>query len=186
MSNTLLDNIQNIKDWYHRAIVGDFFIRAAMPDMATGQSADMPADIGEQLKSIEGIERFDSLRFVSARSGEIAIIVVVRDYVDDSQVYFDLVQGKEDQVVEQLRKGGVVVSSVLALRGGFKLGDAFPMETKQGTIDFPIVGICNDYVGGGLTLYINRGEAQKHLAVEGADAFVIQAQKGSRSKWKRC
>ena len=93
MAITLLDNIQDVQRWYERTIVGDFFIRAAMPDMATGQSADMPSDLSEELKSIAGIEKLESLRFVTARSEDMSVVIIVREFNHDEQVYFDLVAG---------------------------------------------------------------------------------------------
>ena len=60
---TIIDNIQNVETWCSRALVGDYFIRAAAPDLSTGRIADLPQDFSEQLKEIPGIAFFD--RFAS-------------------------------------------------------------------------------------------------------------------------
>ncbi len=180
MSNTILDNIADIRRWYQRAIVGDFFIRAAMPDMATGQAAEMPEDLQKRLDGISGIERVDTLTFASARCGDSTVYVVARDFRDDAQVYFDLQDGDEDEVVADVRQGGVVVSSVLAHRNRLKLHDELPLATNHGTQTFPIVGICNDYLAGGLSVYMNRQDAEHYLGLQGISALIIQS-KSERS-----
>jgi putative ABC transport system permease protein len=42
MANSILDCVNDVHEWYDQAIVGDYFIRAMMPDMATGTAADLP------------------------------------------------------------------------------------------------------------------------------------------------
>ena len=175
MANTIMDNIRDIQKWYQRAIVGDFFIRAAMPDMATGMSADMPEDLPGKLAAIPGVEQLDSLRFVKARSGEMTVVVVVREFLSERQDYFDLTDGKPDAVLQGLQEGEVVIASVLAQRAKLGIGDQIPLETLAGPKSMRIVGIANDYIGGGLTLYMTRKLAKELFQVEGSDAYVIQS-----------
>ena len=175
MANTIIDNIGDVKQWYRSAIVGDFFVRALMPDMATGQAADMPDGLGDEILKIPGVEHLDTLRMVKATSGENSIIVLVREFKQQRQVYFDLIDGEGDEALRRLPEGAVVVGSVLAQRAALKLGDVVPLETRQGTQQLPIVGISNDYLAGGMTIYMHRAVAEKLLEVQGVDAYVIQA-----------
>jgi putative ABC transport system permease protein len=175
MANTIIDNVRDVKQWYRQAIVGDFFVRALMPDMATGEAADMPDGLDEAIKAIPGVEDLDTIRFVRATSGEDSIVVVIREFSDQRQVYFDLVEGDGNQVLRRLPEGEVVVSSVLAQRNQLRIGDSLPLETREGTRQLAIAGIANDYIAGGLTIYMHRAIAEKLLEVEGVDAYIIQA-----------
>ena len=67
MASTILDNIGNVEGWYTRSIVGDFFVRAAMPDMNSGQSADMPDGLTEKVQAMPGVALVDTLRFVRVK-----------------------------------------------------------------------------------------------------------------------
>ncbi|MDA1053533.1 MAG: FtsX-like permease family protein [Planctomycetota bacterium] len=175
LANTIIDNIDDVQQWYRQAIVGDFFVRALMPDMATGEAADMPDGLGDAILKIPGVEDLDAVRLVKATSGENSVIVVTREFKTQRQAYFDLVAGDGDEVLHRLHEGEVVVSSVLAQRTNLKLGDSIPLETREGPRQLRIAGIANDYLAGGMTIYMHRDVAEKLLEVKGVDAYVVQA-----------
>jgi len=175
LANTIVDNVRDVKQWYQQAIVGDFFVRAMMPDMATGQAADMPEGLAEEIKAIPGVEGLDTVRMVQATSAGNSVIVVVREFTKNKQHYFDLVDGDDDEVMDGLSKGKVVLGTVLAQRTGLGRGDTIPLETREGKKQLTIVGTTNDYIGGGLTIYMDRNLAKKLMDVDGVDAYIIKA-----------
>ncbi|MCC7339414.1 MAG: ABC transporter permease [Pirellulaceae bacterium] len=178
MAGNVLDNVQNITNWYSRAIIADFFVRASMPDLATGAAADLPEETGEQLKEIEGIKSLDPMRFVNAQSGEQTVLLIVRSFLGDPDKFFDLVDGNPADTAVGLRSGKVVLGSVLSERLGIGVGDQIPLETADGTVQLDVVATANDYLAGGLTIYMIRDEASKLLGVSGVDAYVVQAEPG--------
>lgn len=175
MASTILDNIGNVEGWYSRTIVGDFFVRAAMPDMNSGQSADMPVGLTEKVVAMPGVALVDSLRFVRARSNESSVIVVVRKFNSDTQDYFDLTEGTAAEVIRGVRNGDVVLGSVLSQRLNLHIGDTIPLETNEGSTTLRIVGVTNEYIAGGLTVYLEAEYAKKLLSVEGTDVIVVKA-----------
>jgi len=175
MAGNVLDNVANVRDWYTRAIIGDFFVRATNPDVATGAAADMPADIEDKLKQVTGIQSLDAIRYVNARSGENSVLVVVRNFIGKSTDFFDLIEGTPDEALAGLQAGKVVVGTVLTQRLGLHAGDTIPLETKFGTKNLEIVATTNEYFAGGLTIYLHRTLAEELLDVSGVDAYVIQA-----------
>lgn len=175
MANTIIDNVRDVKQWYRHTIAGDFFVRALMPDMATGRAADMPDGLDESIKAISGVEDLDTIRFVRANSGDHSIVVVIRKFNQQRQSYFDLVHGEAGDVLRRLPEGDVVVSTVLAQRTELQLGDSVPLETREGTRQLRIAGVANDYLAGGMTIYMHRAVAENLLNVEGVDAYIIQA-----------
>lgn len=176
MASTIFDNIRDVQSWYRRTIVGDFFIRAAMPDMASGHAADMPDGFVDRVRNVPGVRLVDTIRFVSARSGEASVIVVVRQFTSDSQDYFDLIRGTESEVMQGIRAGQVVLGSVLSERLQLSRGDTIELETNEGKTELKIAGVTNEYLAGGLTLYMESDQAKRLLSVEGTDAVVIQAE----------
>ncbi len=175
MASTILDNISNVEQWYSRSVVGDFFIRAAMPDMNSGQSADMPYGLPEKVQAMPGVALVDTLRFVRARSNESSVVVVVRKFNSESQDYFDLTEGTEVEVMKGVRSGNVVLGSVLSQRLNLHIGDSIPLETNEGSTTLNIVGVTNEYIAGGLTLYLEAEYAKKLLSVDGTDVIVVKA-----------
>lgn len=174
IANSVLDNMQNVKDWYRRAIVGDFFVRAMMPDMATGLSADLPEAVGDDLRGVPGITDLDTIRFVRATAADQPAIVIVREFTSDAQVYFDLTRGDPSKVRSSLIEGDVVIGTVLALRTGLTVGDSISIDTRKGPRPFRIVGLANEYLVGGLAVYMERRVAKEWLGVEGVDGYIIR------------
>ena len=181
MASTILDNIRNVEGWYSRSIVGDFFVRAAMPDMNSGQSADMPDGLAEKVIAMPGVALVDTLRFVRARSDDSSVVVVVRKFNSGTQDYFDLTEGTEAEVMNGVRNGGAVLGSVLSQRLNLHIGDTLPLETNEGSTRLPIVGVTNEYIAGGLTLYLETEYAKKLLSVEGTDVIVVKANPNDRA-----
>jgi putative ABC transport system permease protein len=175
MASSILDNVRDVKNWYRQAIVGDFFVRAMMPDMATGLSADLPEGLGEEIRAIPGIRDIDTVRFVVARAEGQGVIVIIREFTAEDSIYFDVESGNPDTMRGQLFDGEVVVGSVLAQRAELKAGDRIELETREGTQQLRIAGVVNDYLVGGLTIHMERETAKRLLNVEGVDAYIIRA-----------
>lgn len=175
LANTVLDNVQDVKNWYEKTLIADFFVRATMPDMATGLAADLPDGLDKQLLAVDGVEGIDAIRLISARAEKQNVILVVRGFDDSSLQQFDVVRGDESKIRERLADGQVVIGSVLAQRTKLKLGDELPLETDAGIKPFRIAAIVNDYQAGGLTVYMDRAVAEKQLEIGGVDVFVVKA-----------
>lgn len=175
LANTVLDNVQDVKNWYQKTLIADFFIRATMPDMATGLAADLPDGIDKEVLAVDGVEGIDAIRMISAKAADQNIILVVRSFNDSSLQQFDVVYGDEATIGERLGEGEVAVGSVLAQRTNLKLGDDLPLETEDGVKPYRIGAIVNDYQAGGLTAYMDRAVAEKQLDVGGVDVYVVKA-----------
>ncbi len=146
-----------------------------MPDMNSGQSADMPDGLTEQVAAMPGVDVVDTLRFVRARTGENSVVVVVRKFNSTSQDYFDLIEGEEKEVMEGVQKGKVVLGSVLSQRLNLHRGDTIPLETNDGSSDLEVIGVTNEYIAGGLTLYLEAENAKRLLNVDGTDVIVVKS-----------
>jgi putative ABC transport system permease protein len=182
MASTIFDNIRDVQSWYQRTIVGDFFIRAAMPDMSSGHAADMPDGFVQRVEEVAGVKLVDTLRFVSARAGDSSVIVVVRKFNSKTQDFFDLVRGTEAEAMQGIHEGRVVLGSVLSERMQLGPGDSIELETNQGKTKLEIAGVTNEYLAGGLTLYMEAEQAKKLLNVDGTDAVIIQVEPGKRGQ----
>jgi putative ABC transport system permease protein len=175
LASTILDNVGNVEQWYQRAIVGDFFIRAAMPDMNTGATADMPLDLPEQIARMPGVSLVDTLDFVNSKVGDRTVMVVIRKFNSPKQDFFDLTEGASNEVLDGIKNGGTVLGSVLSQRMGIHVGDTIPLETVSGIKDIPVIGVTNEYIAGGLTMYLEENVAKELLNAQGLDAIVVRA-----------
>lgn len=175
LASSIIDNVNNVKDWYRKTIVADFFLRAMAPDMASGLAADLPDSVGPKLRRIPGIESLDALRLVSVKAGGERAVLAARDFSSEETPDLDVVQGDINELRDQLHSGEVAVGSVLAQMIHLKPGDTMALETDEGKKDFRIAAIVNDYQAGGLTIYMERQVARRELGIDGVDAYIIKA-----------
>lgn len=175
LANAISNNINDVQHWYRQAIAGDFFIRAMMPDMATGEAAGLPEGLRLQIREVDGVTDIDAIKFVSAPAQhDLTLLVVVREFQNDRPVYFDIQGDRPENLNEKLRQGQVVIGTVLAQREQLTTGDTIGIETNAGEKPFRIAAVANDYIGGGLTVYMDRSIAEPMLGVEGEDFFIIK------------
>ena len=179
---TILDNVDDVRDWYRRAFVADYFIRAMIPDMTTGDAADLPTALTEQLHKLPHLKNLEGASMVSVRLGENRVLVASRDFHDSSAMAFDLVSGSEENLYEQLKGGEVVIGSGLGLREKLTLGDDVVLETSEGPVAFRIAGVANDYLAGGYSIYMDRAYAVQYFGVSGYDAFLVHAEPAYRDE----
>jgi putative ABC transport system permease protein len=179
LANSIVDNVANVRQWYQRVIVGDFFVRAMMPEMATGAAADMPEGLRDNIDAIQGVTDVEPVRFVSAQAAGRGAIVVVRQFDKNGRIRFDLTEGKQETIGQQLDQGQVVIGTVLAHQADLQVGDDLSMPTREGEQSLRIAGITEAYLGGGLIVYMDRDTAERLLGIQGVDAFIVQAERGS-------
>jgi putative ABC transport system permease protein len=55
------------------------------------------------------------------------------------------------------------------------VGDRLSIETRQGARRLRIAGLADEYLVGGLAVYLQRDIAQRLLGISGVDAYVVQA-----------
>lgn len=184
IANSILDNVRDVHEWADATLVGDYYVRAMMPDMATGTAPDLPAELGEELEKVPHVDQVEGVSYIQATveakgpSGEpqdLTAICIARKYVEETPPSFDLIEGELHQLRRQLFEGQVVIGSVLAQRLGARAGDQLVMETKAGPETIRIAGVANEYLVGGLSIHMQRGWAEKRLAIEGYDAFILRA-----------
>jgi putative ABC transport system permease protein len=176
IANTILDNMRDVSQWYRRALAADFFIRAMLPDMADWQAAEIPDAVGEELRRIPGIESIDTARFVRVRIGELEPVAIVREFPATAPLPLDLVAGDPKRLRRQLHDGEVVLGTVLAQRLKLGVGDKLRLETRDGPRELPIAGLTNEYMVGGLVIYLERATAEQLLQIRGVDAYAVKVE----------
>jgi putative ABC transport system permease protein len=184
MGNSIRDNVRDVHEWYEQAIGGDYFIRAMMPDMATGTSADLPEGIGDDLEKVPHLASIDAAAFVEAKvipaapdAEPLTVIILCREFVERDPK-FDVIDGELTELGEQLREGNVVLASVLAQKLNLTVGDTLPLETSEGVKQIPIAAVVNDYMVGGMGVHMHRIYAERWLNVKGVDGYMIKVDDG--------
>lgn len=175
LANSVIDNVNDVREWYRRAIVADFFVRATPPDMATGTAPTLPESLRSELKRVDGITSLDAAVFQPVKAAGESAILIAREHSSSEPPDLDLIKGDIKKLRDQMLAGEVALGSVLAERAKIKVGDELLLEAEKGEQKFRVAAIVNDYQSGGLTIHMERAVAREKLGLSGVDAFVIKA-----------
>jgi putative ABC transport system permease protein len=249
LSYVILDTVSNVRDWYKRTIIGDFYVRVALPDFASGESPETPEDFNQKLDDLDprrllqqkenlheriaaataqanmaevarlhnqDIEIDEKLRItpvVSIDRGRIVktkikgvdTMVGAREYPTLDHAGFDIVEGEPRDVIyeammsdkrqRERRRAGldesknelippVVVSSVVASQAGIHPGDVVEIDTPNGPKKVHVLGINNEYLVGGLLVWMQRIAAEDLLGIQGYDGYIVMAKPGADNRQK--
>jgi putative ABC transport system permease protein len=228
LSYVILDTVTNVRDWYKRTIIGDFYIRVALPDFATGESPETPEEFDERLNEYDpawlrsqiaahagdadkvaaltqkledtGVQSVDRARIVDARirkagSGEgVETKLGARQYPTPVHAQFDFLPGEGDPetIYQQLTtldpQTGLpraVVSSVVATQLDLHVGDVAELQTAEGWQKFLVAGVNNEYLVGGLMVWMHRPNAEKLLGISGYDGYIVMVKPGHEAQVRR-
>ncbi len=177
LANSVVDNVADVRQWYRKAMAGDFFIRATMPDMKTGLSATVPEAVGQEIQQVAGVTGIESIRLVTATANEQQVIVVaMRKEFPVGPVSTQLESNQPPSTGSQpAAPDSVTIGSVLAQRTGLKAHDFITLQARNGPQRLPITAVANVYLAGGLTVHMDRGLAERLLGVEGVDGYIVKA-----------
>ncbi len=172
---TLVNNVNDVRNWFDKTMNGDFFIRATSADMSTGSALQMPESLADDMHKIEGIKNVDSLRTVPIKAEEQQIWLCIRGFTDKSNLPLVLKEGTMAEVSRSLAEGQAVIGTVLANRSGKKIGDEIELTTPKGPKKIRIAGTATVYLFGGLVVYMEGRQAKEMMGVEGVDTFIVAA-----------
>ncbi|MBS0207589.1 MAG: ABC transporter permease [Planctomycetes bacterium] len=178
LGTTILNSTRDIDNWVDKLLVADFWVRAMMPDMATASAADVPAEVGQELRQVEGIEHVGTMRYVSMRVSNQPAMLIAKPVGPQDRLPLDLKAISEAEAEQKLLAGEVILGTALAQRVGKKVGDQVQLDTTSGPRDFRVAAVTNDYFAGGLTVYMERQIAEKALGISGVNAFVVRVKPG--------
>ncbi len=175
LGTTIINNVQDVRNWHRRTMEGDFLVCASFSDPKTGEGVPMAESLGDHIRRLGGVTGLDVVRYFGVTSGKDHVMLVARDFARDNPLPLVLAQGEPEEVQRGFASGGVVLGTVLAQRRGLKTGDTMPIATPEGPRSLPIVGLAIDYTVGGNVVFMERAEAERIFHVRGADMYVIRA-----------
>jgi putative ABC transport system permease protein len=182
LANTILDNVDTVKNWYHKTVVGDFFVWIGeAPGTDNKASTSLPEAMAADIRSIPNVTGIDTVTVLGVTAQGQSPTVIVRDYPSLDYVNFDTHEADSVALKRSLEAGEVVIGSVLAERAGLKAGDQITLNTsKRGEQAVRIAAVANDYRYAGLVSHMHRRTAKDLLSVESVHEFILRAEPAKR------
>lgn len=194
LSYVILDTVANVRAWYNRTIIGDFYIRVALPDFATGESPETPVEFDDRLNELVAssglVQSMDRARIVKSKIQGVDTMIGAREYPTPAHASFDLIEGgTPEEVYAKLTQPDpstgsphVIVSSVVAAKAGIHAGDVVELDTPSGPQKVKVAAINNEYLVGGLMVWMHRNSAERLLGITGYDGYILLAEPGKQDE----
>ncbi len=179
MGSALVNNISDTGDWYERTIVGDYFVRGALPEIGTNLTATMAPEVGEEIAAMEGVRAVDAIRFVPGSIEGESVVILARSFALPDSLPLDLEEGDGGEVLQGLRGGGIVLGTALAGRLGLGVGDQVTVATAQGPGELTVVGTATEYTAGGSAAYVSWDTGERLFGLDGSDVYLVHAREGA-------
>jgi putative ABC transport system permease protein len=176
----MLDTISDVQAEVEGWMVGDYLVRAVVPDAGVlFATAALPDSLADEVGRLEGVDHVDKLSFVPARVEGRRVLALVRSFAAGQRFPLKLKEGRPEAVVRGLLQGEVVLATALARQIGRGVGDEVTLESRRGPARVRVAGTATEYIAGGMALNMDLGTAGELLGVKETQIFLVSAQKGS-------
>jgi putative ABC transport system permease protein len=135
-----------VTNWLDLTLRADIYVSAPAIS-GTRPSADLDPELADELALTAGVGQVETFRAVAVDSefGLIQLSVADASRERDARLY-RFASGSPEQVWQQVLTGAVIVSEPFAYRYGLQAdGDQIQLQTDEGPVTFPVVGIYYDY-----------------------------------------
>jgi putative ABC transport system permease protein len=172
---------QAISDWVSAAFNPDLFVMAS--DRITARGYRFPAEVGDQLATIPGVEEVQRVR--SPRlviDGTPIMVLAIEAESAGRRVPVPVVAGRRDEMYRLASQGkGVIASENLSVLHGYKLGDMLEIPSPDGVLHLPVVGIIRDYSDQQGSLLMDRAFYVQHWHDDSVNMFRLYLRKGAEA-----
>ncbi len=178
LGHGILNNVHDIRDWYRRTFVGDFFLQPLSSFLSSAPGLEDP--LRETLATIPGVKSIDTIRLLPGRAGDQPVICIVRDFPVGVPLPLQLVGSTDSQARTSLTQGQAILSTVLARRLNLRPDNSLLIELNGRAHRFLVGALANDYFQGGMALYLDRRAAEKRFETGLPDFYSVSAEPAAR------
>lgn len=169
LGNAVLNNVDEVRQWYRRSAFGDFFL----VDANVGASAT-PNRLADSLAENKSIETASRAYFLQGQINGAPAMCIVRDFPAVAELPWNLDEGDATAVRRDLNQGMIVLGHVLARKLKVAAGDDVRVELQGRVVPFRVSKLVNDYNLGGMVAFFDREAVEKTFDLGTPDLWMIK------------
>jgi putative ABC transport system permease protein len=164
--------------WMKQSLNADIFVATSTTMRST--TYHFSEELGQQIAALPGVKRIENERFTTIPyDGDSAALIAIE--MDGFMARAaDAVEGKNESILrDELPKGeGVLVSRNFATRWKLHVGDAVTLNTPNGALERPILGVLDDYRSEKGTIFLDRALYKQYWHDSAVDFFLVNLNPG--------
>ncbi|MHB8136106.1 MAG: FtsX-like permease family protein [Anaerolineaceae bacterium] len=167
-----------VEIWLKETLVGDIYI--SVPDQFTNQSnAVIDGPVMDELLKFSDIRSFHTLATVYqyTTSGNIQMNVITNENIGFERLFEEIDVPKE-KIWDSLRNGAILMSEPLANRLNLHVGDSLELDSPNGVVNLPVIGIFFDYASNQGHLIMSKDTYDLYWDQYGVTAISIYVKSG--------
>jgi putative ABC transport system permease protein len=164
--------------WVKQSLNADIFVATSTAMRSSTYHFD--EQLGRRIATVPGVKRLENVRFTSVPyDGDSAALIAIE--MDGFMARaIDAVEGESEKtLLHALPRGkGVLVSRNFATRWKMHVGDSLTLNTPNGTLQRPILGVLDDYRSEKGTIFLDRALYTRYWHDNAADFFLVTLKAG--------
>jgi putative ABC transport system permease protein len=176
MGNAILNNVNDVRDWYRRTMSGDIFLMGAAAQEG-GETGEGRA-VKDAILAQPGVKSVVELWHFSTRAGGLPAGCIVRDFPPGVELPWSIPEDEEPSVRARLAAGDAAVGSVLAKKLKLHEGDSLRLELQGRIVSVRVGAIVRDYSLGGLVVCLDQSAAAQLISLGPPGVYIVQPQPG--------
>lgn len=176
LGNVLMDVVSDVSGWFRETIRSDFVLRVTMPGVDSGDAAGMGLELKEGIQAIPAVSQAVGVRFFLVDAQGSKVVAIARQFEVEDHLPLSI-QGSipGEDPFKQVLAGDLVMGTIAAQQLGVSPGDVITVAYGGKSHELRVAATCSVYAMGGMAVVLDYRAAQRVFGIEGADAFLIQA-----------
>ncbi len=172
MGNAILNNVNDVRDWYRRTMSGDIFLMGGAAEGA-GETGEGRA-VKDAILAQPGVQSVVELRHFSTRAGGLPAGCIVREFLPQVELPWSVPPDEVPRVRARLAAGDAAVGSVLAKKLKLQEGDSLRLELQGRVLSVRVGAVVRDYTLGGLVVFLDQAAAAKLISLGPAGVYIVE------------
>lgn len=167
-------------EWVDQMLPADLWITSASRVAGGGNNAPLSDDLGAPLSVLPDVERIERMRMVGLDYRGFPIKLVATDVaVFGRRSRFLMLEGTQEEAMEETRRGAVVVAENFSRRFNVHRGDHIQLAVKDGTRTFDVCGVMIDYTSDTGLVMMDRAAYVENWGDTRVDAYKLYLRGGA-------
>jgi len=167
-------------DWVDQTLPADLWITSASRLAGGGASLPMASELSKPLSRLPGVDVVERVRMDDIEYRSFPVKLVASEMAAAaSRIHLIMLEGTQDEALQKMKEGGIVVAENFSRRFGVHRGDRIALSGKNGPHMFEVCGVIIDYTSDTGMVMLDRATYADVWGDDRVDTYKLYLKPGS-------